>query len=100
MTSDTSSIYNPIDMDAIIKKSKSQYQILRIRKLSFEASDLSKHLIKNLQLTINILTDKKDNKEEDVEEVSESSNQKKSIEHSFSGRFSKPDKGKKKNTRN
>ncbi len=49
----------PLELDANMKKSKSQYQTLRTRKFSFEVSDLSKHPIKNLQSTINILSDKK-----------------------------------------
>jgi len=86
-------------LDANIKKSKSQYQIFKTRKLSFEASDLSKHLIKNLQSTINVLIDKEDNKEEeDTEKVLKPSIQKKPIEHSFSGGFSKSNKRKGKDT--
>jgi len=44
-----------------------------MRKLSFEASDLSKHLIKNLQFTINVLMDKENNEEEErnTEKISE-----------------------------
>jgi len=35
-----------------------------MRKFSFEASDLNKHSIKNLQSTINIISDKGDDQEE------------------------------------
>ncbi len=71
-----------------------------MRKLSFKAFNLSKHLIKNLQMIINILTDKEDNEEEgDTEKIPEPSTQKQLSEHSFPGRFSKPNKGKEKDTR-
>jgi len=63
-------------------------------------SSLSKHLIKNLQTTINVLTDQEENEEADTEEVQDTSNQKKSTRQSFSGGFSKPDKGKGKDTGN
>jgi len=53
-----------------------------------------------LQITINILTDQEDNENVDTEEVPELSQQKKPIRHSFLRGFSKPDKGKGKNTRN
>src|SRR6266540_7420959 len=95
VTSHTSDQSLPLELDVNIRKSKSQYQILKTRKLSFEASDLSKHLIKNLQSTINVLIDKEDNKEEeDTEKVLKPSIQKKPIEHSFSGGFSKSNKRK------
>ena len=87
-----------METDTNIKKSKNQYQILKNRKLSFKASDLSKHPIKNLQSTINILTDKKNNKEEDTEEVPKPSNQKKSSGPSFPDGSSKPNKRKGKDT--
>jgi len=45
------------EVDLNIRKSKSQYQVLSTLKQLFEMSDLSKHLIKNLQTTINVLTD-------------------------------------------
>ncbi len=38
--------------------------MLRTHKFSFEASDLSKHLMKNLQSTINIILDKEDDGKE------------------------------------
>ncbi|SRR6266498_1796100 len=78
VTSHTSDQSLPLELDVNIRKSKSQYQILKTRKLSFEASDLSKHLIKNLQPTINVLTDKEDNEEEegDIEEIFKPSSQK------------------------
>src|SRR6266498_1825016 len=56
-------------VDLNIRKSKSQYQVLSSLKQSFEMSDLSKHPIKNLQITINVLTDQKENDEADTEEV-------------------------------
>ena len=43
-----------------MKQSKTQYQVIRIRKLFFETLDLSKHLMKNLQFTINVISDKED----------------------------------------
>ncbi len=86
------------EVDTNIRKSKSQYQILSITKQLFEVSDLSKHSIKNLQTTINILTDQEENEEVDTEEVSDTSNQKKPTGHSFSRGSSKPDKGKEKDT--
>ena len=52
-----------------MKESKSQYQTLRTRKFSFEASDLSKHPIKNLQMTINILLNKGDEEDRDVNDL-------------------------------
>ena len=63
-------------------------------------SDLSKHPIKNLQITINILTDQKDNEQADTEEVPKPSQQKKPSGHSFPRESSKPDKGKGKDTEN
>jgi len=59
-------------------------------------SSLSKHLIKNLQITINMLTDQEENEEADTEEVSDTSSQKKPSRHSFPEGSSKPDKGKRK----
>jgi len=50
-----------------IKKSKSQYQALSIRKFFFKASNLSKHPIKNLQSTINVLSDKENNENEEAD---------------------------------
>ena len=63
-------------------------------------SDLSKHLIKNLQSTINVLTDQEENEEADTEKVPDTSQQKKPIGHSFLEGSSKTDKGKGKNTGN
>ena len=57
------------EVDLNIRKSKNQYQVLSTLKQPFEMSDLSKHLIKNLQTTINLLTDQKENEEADTEEV-------------------------------
>ncbi len=74
--------------------------MLSTSKQPFETSDLSKHLIKNLQITINILTDQEDNEQADTEEVSDISQQKKPVGHSFSGGSSKSDKGKGKDTGN
>ncbi len=54
VTSDTSSL---LVADLSIKRSKSQYQVLSSQKQPFETSDLSQHPIKNLQSTINVLTD-------------------------------------------
>ena len=54
----------PLIIDLDIRKSKGQYQELKMRKFSFEASDLSKHPIKNLQSTINVILDKGDKLEE------------------------------------
>jgi len=42
-------------------------------KQPFETSDLSKHPIKNLQTTINILTDQEDNEQADTEEALDAS---------------------------
>ena len=70
------------------------------QKQPFETSDLSQHLIKNLQSTINVLTDQEDNNLADMEEVPDTSQQRKLEGHSFPGRSSKPDKGKGKDTGN
>ncbi len=66
----------------------------------FETSNLSQHPIKNLQTTINILTNQEDNEQADTEEVLDTSHQKKPIRHSFPDGSSKPDKRKGKNTGN
>ncbi len=89
-----------LELDVNIRKSKSQYNILKIRKLSFETSDLSKHPIKNLQPIINILTDKEDKEEkENIEEVLELNSQKDKLLGSlFLEESSKPNKGKEKDT--
>ena len=68
------------------------------QKQPFETSDLSLHLIKNFQSTINVLTDQEDNKQADMEEATEISQQRKPTGHSFSEESSKPDKGKGKDT--
>ena len=49
-----------LEIDFNFKQSKTQYQTLQTRKLPFEASDLSRYPIKNLQSTINIISDKED----------------------------------------
>ncbi len=72
--------------------------MLSTTKQLFEMSSLSKYLIKNLQTTINMLTDQEENEETDMEEVPDMSNQKKPTEHSFLGGSSKPDKGKERET--
>ena len=54
-----------------MKRSRSQYQVLTNKKLPFEISDLSKHPIKNLQLTINILTDQKETEEQEEADTGE-----------------------------
>src|SRR6266540_1535687 len=82
-----------------MRKSQSQYQLLSITKQSFEMSSLSKHLIKNLQTTINVLTDQEENEEADTKEVPDTSNQKRPSGHSFPKGSSKPNKGKGKDTR-
>ncbi len=88
-----------LELESNIKKSKSQYQTFRNRKLSFEASDLSKHPIKNLQSTINILSDKGDNREEEADDLPEQTTQNiLSSSYSFLGGSSKPNKGKEKVT--
>ncbi len=77
MMSETSNQLIPLELNTNIRKLKNQYQIIKTRKLSFETSDLSKHPIKNLQSTINILMDKEDNEEEEnTEEIPEQSTQK------------------------
>ncbi len=98
ITSESSIHSLPTELDAKIRKSKGQYQIFKNRKLSFEASDLSKHPIKNLQSTINVLSDKGNNEEEDTEEILELNSQKKLSGHSFLKESSKPNKGKEKDT--
>ncbi len=60
-----------LELDASIKELKKQYQTLRTRKFSFEASNLSKHLMKNLQTTINILSNKGDKEEENADDPPE-----------------------------
>ncbi len=85
-------------MDFNIRKSRNLYQVLSTSKHSFETSDLSQHPIKNLQITINILTDQEDNEQANTEEVSDTSQQKKLIGYLFSGGSSKSDKGKGKDT--
>ncbi len=70
--------------------------MLSTSKHPFETSDLSQHPIKNLQTTINILTNQEDNEQADTEEVPDTRQQKKLIRSSFPGRSSKPDKGKEK----
>ena len=67
---------------------------------TFETFDLSKHPIKNLQTTINILTDQEDNEQVDIEEVLDTSLKKKPTRHLFLEGFSKPDKRKEKDTEN
>ena len=54
-----------------MKQSKSQYQTLRTRKFSFKAFDLSKYPIKNFQSTINVLSNKGDEKELDTDDPPE-----------------------------
>src|SRR6266540_3347189 len=89
VASDTSSL---VAADLSIKRSRSQYQALTFQKQPFETSDLSQHLIKNLQSTINVLTDQEDNNLGDTEDAPDTSQQRKPQGHSFPGRFSKPDK--------
>ena len=72
--------------------------MLSISKHPFEMSNLSKHLIKNLQTTINVLTDQEENEKVNTKEVSNMNNQKKLVEHSFPEESSKPNKGKGKDT--
>ncbi|SRR6266540_5362986 len=100
MTLKTSNQSLPLKLDASIKKSKSQYNILKTRKLLFETSNLSKHLIKNLQSTINVLTNKEDNEKEDAKKIPEPSSQKQPTGYSFSKGSSKPNKEKEKDTGN
>jgi len=74
--SQTSNQSFPLELKENIKKLKSQYQVLTNRRLSFKASNLSKHPIKNLQSTINVLTDQEETEkpeEEDIEKVPEQS---------------------------
>jgi len=59
--------------DLNIKKLKNEYQVLSTSKQPFETSDLSKHPIKNLQTTINMLTDQEENEEADTKEVPDTS---------------------------
>ena len=74
--------------------------MLSSQKQLFETSDLSQHLIKNLQSTINILTDQEDNEQANTEEVPDTSQQRKPIGHSFPNGSSKSDKGKGKDIEN
>jgi len=46
--SETSNLLLLLELDANMKHSKNQHQVLKIRKFFFEAFDLSKHPIKNL----------------------------------------------------
>ncbi len=82
------------EVDLNIRKSRNQYHLLSTSKQSFEMSSLSKHSIKNLQITINVLTYQEENDEADTKEVPDTSNQKKLTGHSFLGGSSKPDKEK------
>src|SRR6266540_7154311 len=96
VASDTSSL---VVADLSIKRSRSQYQALTFQKQLFETSDLSQHPIKNLQSTINVLTDQEDNNLEDMEDAPDTSQQRKPVGYSFPGRSSKPNnKGKGKDT--
>src|SRR6266540_4596229 len=96
VTSDTSSL---VIADLSIKRSKSQYQVLSSQKQLFETSDLSQHPIKNLQSTINVLTDQEDNNLTDTEDALDTSQQRKPEGHSFPNGSSKPNKkGKGKDT--
>ncbi len=96
VASDTSSL---VVADLNIKRSKSQYQTLTFQKQPFETSDLSQHPIKNLQSTINVLTDQEDNDVADTGDALDTSQQRKPGGHSFPGGSSKPDKkGKGKDT--
>ena len=94
--SEASNLSLPLEVDASMKKSKSQYQTLTIRKLSFEASDLSKHPIKNLQTTINILSDKGNKEEENADDSPEQTTQ--NIFSSSRSFLNNPDKRKGKDT--
>ena len=85
-------------IDLNIRKSRDHYQVLSISKQLFETSNLNKHPIKNLQTTINMLTDQEENEKADTEEVPDKSIQKKLTGHSFLSRSSKSDKGKGKDT--
>src|SRR6266498_1399937 len=96
VASDTSGI-SQIDLN--IRKSRNQYQVLSSQKQPFETSDLSQHPIKNLQSTINVLTDQEDNDLAETEDAQDTSQQKKPEGHSFPSGSSKPDKkGKGKDT--
>src|SRR6266540_5292439 len=96
MASETSGL-SLIDLN--IRKSKNQYQVLSNQKQPFKTSDLSQHPIKNLQSTINILTDQEDNNLADTEDAPNISQQRKPQGHSFPGGSSKPNnKGKGKDT--
>ncbi len=72
--------------------------MLSSQKQPFETSDLSLHSIKNLQSTINVLTDQEENEQVDMEKVPDTSQQRKPTGHSFPGGSSKSDKGKGKDT--
>src|SRR6266542_407184 len=97
VASDTSSL---VVADLNIKRSRSQYQTLTFQKQPFETSDLSQHPIKNLQSTINVLTDQEDNDVADTGDAPDTSQQRKPGGYSFPGGSSKPNKkGKGKDTR-
>ena len=73
--------------------------MLSFQKQPFETLDLSQHPIKNLQSTINVLTDQEDNNLADTEDQPDTRQQRKPEEYSFPGRSSKPNnKGKGKDT--
>ena len=74
--------------------------MLSSQKQPYETSDLSLHPIKNLQSTINILTDQEDNNLTDTEDQPDTSQQRKPIGHSFLGGTNKSNKGKEKDTGN
>ena len=74
--------------------------MLSSQKQPFETSDLSQHPIKNLQSTINVLTDQEDNDLADTKEASDTSQQRKPTGHSFPSGLRKPDKGKGKDAGN
>ncbi len=96
VASDTSSL---AAADLSIKRSRSQYQALTFQKQPFETSDLSQHPIKNLQSTINVLTDQEDNDAAETGDAQDISQQRKPEGHSFPSGSSKPDKkGKGKDT--
>jgi len=61
------------EVDLNMRKSRNQYQVLSISRHSFETSELNKHPIKNLQTTINILTDQEDNEQADTKEAPDTS---------------------------
>ena len=73
--------------------------MLRNWKLSFEASDLSKHPIKNLQSTINIILDKGDEGEEADNHLDSSTQNLSSSSQTFSEIPDNKDKGKEKDTK-